>query len=145
MKFVQQLDDNRFIVELDKYDDKKEPWVVVAHDYVCFHGRDWHCENYQVKGPHGAGNVVNNHAAVQIPIRMAQDMLKTIMKRNYLQPKHLKDEDGKPTYLYNGSYLSAYSYWTDEHVQMVAVMDQETGEFAHMPMSLYKSIAGTDI
>ena len=140
MKFIEQLDDNRFIVELGEVDDRKEPWVVVAHDYVCFHGRDWHCEDYQVKGPHGSSNIVHNHASVQIPIRMAQDMLRTILKRDYLQPKHLKKSNGDPAYLYDGSYMNRYMYWTDDHVQMVAVMDQETGEFHHMPRSLYDSI-----
>ena len=139
MKFIEQLDDNRFVVELNEHDIQSEQLrVVVAHDYVSFVGRDWHCTDLRIQGPHGISNVVHNRAVVQIPIRVAQDLLRTILKREYLKPKHLKHSDGTPAYLDEG-IRGTYCYRTDEGVDMVAIEDPETGIFYHLPESLYRT------
>lgn len=140
MKFIKQLNENQFIVELDKDDiDSAIPRVVVAHDYVTFVGRDWHCTNLRITGPHGISNVVHNKAAVQIPIRVAQDMLRTIMKKEYLQKKHLFHEDKQPAYLNEGKF-SMYKYRTDDGTDMIAVENPKTGEFTHIPLDVYAAL-----
>ena len=85
MKFIEQLSDNRFVVEMEKVDLDHDVHIKIAHDYVQIDGRDWHCEQYQVSGPYGCANVVHNRASIQIPIRAAQDILKTISNNEYLQ------------------------------------------------------------
>lgn len=128
MKFIKQLSEDEFIVKMGDEDLLPRRRVIVAHDYVSFVGRDWHCTDLQgIKGPYGSGNVVNNYATVQIPIRMAQDMLRTVLKRNYLQPEHLKSDDGTPRYLENGTRSTEYVYWDDNHTQMIAIQDKDTG------------------
>jgi hypothetical protein len=135
MKFIKQLDENHFIVEMGKEDTNGIPSVDVAHDYIQFNGWDCHCEDFQTYGPYGHHNVVSNQASVQIPIRMAQDMLKTILKREYMQPDHLVFSDGTLRYLNTTNCV--YSYSNDEGTEMVAVMDPKTGEFIHLPYRTY--------
>jgi len=136
MKFIEQLSDNRFVVEMEKVDLDKDVYVVVAHDYVQINGRDWHCEQYQVSGPYGCNNVVHNRASVQIPIRAAQDILKTISDNEYLQESHLTDGDGRSRYLYD----QCIYHYCKNGKQMVAIMDCNTGEFTHIPEEVYNTI-----
>lgn len=136
MKFIKQLSDNQFIVEMDEEDLDKDIHIKVAHDYLQIDGCDAHCESYQVKGPYGYANVVRNHVSIQIPIRAAQDILKTISNDEYLQKSHLVDVDKKPRYLFD---KCLYHYRKDG-VWMVAIMDQNTGEFTHITEDVYNTI-----
>lgn len=141
MKFVKQLDENHFVVELGQEDLNKQLHVVVAHDYVEFFDRKVHCTDLRINGPHGAGygNVVGCATSIQIPIRVAQDLFQTIAARNYMQPEHLV-RDEKPVYLDWGIY-STYTYFDNAGTKMIAVEDPETGKFHHMPIALFKQIA----
>ena len=136
MKFIKQLSDNQFVVEMDKEDLDKDIRIKIMHDYVQIDGRDWHCEDYQVKGPYGCANVVRNRVSIQIPIRAAQDILKTISDNEYLQESHLIDCDNKPRYLYD---RGVYHYYKNGK-NMVAIMDNNTGEFIHIPEDVYNTI-----
>lgn len=136
MKFIKQLSDNQFIVEMGREDLDKDIHIKVAHDYVQIDGKDWHCEGYQISGPYGYANVVHNHASIQIPIRAAQDILKTISNAEYLQASHLIDCDNKPKYLYD---QCIYHYYKDGKF-MVAIMNDKTGEFTHIPEDVYNAI-----
>lgn len=136
MKFIKQLSDNQFVVEMDKEDLDKDIRIKIVHDYVQIDGRDWHCEDYQVSGPYGYANVVNNRVSVQIPIRVAQDILKTISDNEYLQESHLVDCDNIPRYLY---CRGIYHYYKDGK-NMVAIMDSNTGEFTHISEDVYNTI-----
>ena len=136
MKFIKQLSDNQFIVEMDKSDLEKDIHIKIAHDYLQIDGRDFHCENYLIKGPYGFANVVHNHASIQIPIRAAQDILKTISDDKYLQESHLIDVDNTPRYLYD---RCIYHYRKNDK-WMVAIMDNKTGEFIHIPKDAYDTI-----
>lgn len=136
MKFIKQLSNNQFVVEMDKEDLDKDIRIKIVHDYVQIDGRDWHCEDYQVKGPYGCANIVHNRASIQIPIRVAQDILKTISDNEYLQELHLVDCDNKPRYLY---CRGIYHYYKDGK-NMVAIMDNNTGEFTHISEDVYNTI-----
>lgn len=139
MKFIKQLSNNQFIVEMDKEDLDKDIRIKIAHDYVQIDGRDWHCEDYQVSGPYGCANVVRNRASIQIPIRAAQDILKTISDNEYLQESHLIDCDNTPRYLYD---RGVYHYCKNGK-NMVAIMDSNTGEFIHISEDVYNTIKPT--
>lgn len=136
MKFIKQLSDNQFIVEMEKEDLDKDIRIKIVHDYVQIDGRDWHCEDYQVSGPYGYANVVRNRASIQIPIRVAQDILKTISDDEYLQESHLVDCNNEPRYLYD---RGIYHYRKNEE-NMVAIMNNNTGEFTHIPEDVYNKI-----
>ena len=136
MKFIKQLSDNQFIVEMDKEDLDKDIRIKIAHDYVQIDGRDWHCEDYQVSGPYGWANVIHNRASIQIPIRAAQDILKTISDNEYLQESHLIDCDNKPRYLYD---RGIYHYCKNGE-NMVAIMNSNTGKFTHISEDVYNKI-----
>lgn len=136
MKFIKQLSDNQFIVEMDKEDLDKDIRIKIAHDYLQIDGRDWHCEHYQVSGPYGCANVVHNRVSVQIPIRVAQDILKTISDNEYLQESHLVSCDNTPRYLYD---RGVYHYYKNGR-NMVAIMDSNTGEFTHISEDVYNTI-----
>lgn len=136
MKFIKQLSDNQFIVEMEKEDLDKDIRIKIVHDYVQIDGRDWHCEDYQVSGPYGYANVVRNRASIQIPIRVAQDILKTISDNEYLQESHLVDCNNEPRYLYD---RGIYHYRKNEE-NMVAIMNSNTGKFTHIPEDVYNKI-----
>ena len=140
MKFIEQLSDNRFIVEMGKEDLYKDIRIKVAHDYLQIDGHDSHCENYQVSGPYGFANVVQNHVSIQIPIRAAQDILKTISDDKYLQESHLTDVDNKPRYLYD----KCIYHYRKNGIWMVAIMNQNTGEFMHITEDVYKTIKSSE-
>lgn len=136
MKFIKQLSNNQFVVEMNKEDLDRDICIKIAHDYVQIDGQDWHCEDYQVNGPYGCANVVHNRVSVQIPIRAAQDILKTISDNEYLQESHLVDCDSKPRYLYRrGIY-----HYRKNGKSMVAIMDSNTGEFTHISEDVYNTI-----
>lgn len=136
MKFIKQLSDNQFVVEMDKQDLDRDIRITIAHDYVQISGHDWHCEKYQVKGPYGYANVVQNRVSIQIPIRAAQDILKTISDNEYLQESHLVDCNNAPRYLYD---RGVYHYCKNRK-KMIAIMDSNTGEFIHIPEDVYNTI-----
>lgn len=136
MKFIKQLSDNQFIVEMDKNDLDKDIHIKIAHDYLQIDGRDFHCEDYQIKGPYGFANVVRNHVSIQIPIRAAQDILKTISDDKYLQESHLTDVDNVPRYLND----QCIYHYCKNGKSMVAIMDSKTGEFIHIPEDVYNAI-----
>ena len=136
MKFIKQLSDNQFIVEMDKSDLDKDIHIKIAHDYLQIDGRDFHCEDYQITGLYGFANVVRNHASIQIPIRAAQDILKTISNDNYLQESHLIDCDNKPRYLND----QCIYHYRKNGESMVAIMNNKTGEFTHISEDVYNAI-----
>lgn len=136
MKFIKQVSDNQFIVEMDKSDLDKDIHIKIAHDYLQIDGRDFHCEDYQIKGPYGLANVVRNHSSIQIPIRAAQDILKTISDDKYLQESHLTGVDNVPRYLYD----QCIYHYCKNGKSMIAIMDNKTGEFTHISEDVYNTI-----
>lgn len=81
-------------------------------------------------------NVIHNRVSVQIPIRVAQDIFKTISDNEYLQESHLVDCNNKPRYLY---HRGVYHYCKNGK-SMVAIMDSNTGEFTHISEDIYNTI-----
>lgn len=141
MKFIEKISDNRFIVEMEPQDADKTRKIVLAHDYLQFSGRDWYCTNLNgLNAPWAFGNVVNVHSSIQIPIRMAQDMLENVINKNrkYLKQDHLVYSDGSPAY--SDPVGLSYEYSTDEGTKMIAVYSREKNQYIHIPADLYESI-----
>lgn len=140
MHIIEQLADDKFVVQMDPIDNCMYERVVVAHDYVKFSGQLVDCTHLQPKGPYvpKASNCVHHYQTVQIDIRMIQDICNTVLKNHkYMQPEHLVDNDGNPKYLYGPQ---EYRYRNDDGTDMIAIMDNTTGKFTHLPLSIYESI-----
>ena len=119
--------------------------IILAHDYLQFNGRNWDCTSEQIKGPYGFCNVVRYNTAIQIPIRMAQDILNNVLTsdRKYLKEEHLFYSDGKPAYTEESGTM--YRYRKDDGTEMVAVYNTEEDKFIHMPNALYVSILNSSV
>lgn len=140
MKFIKQLSEDEFVVKMEPIDKDKSKRIVLAHDYLLFNARDWNCTDLRIQGPYGWANVVNYNVSVQIPIRMAQDMLKNVLTpdRKYLKEEHLIHSDGKPAYVDEDG--TKYYYVKDDGTKMVAIYDKEKNEYVHVPQSLLRIV-----
>lgn len=141
MQFIKQLSQDEFVVKLGPEDADNTRRIVLAHDYLQITGRDWHCTNmHGLSAPWAWGNVVNNQASIQIPIRMAQDMLEKVLTpdRKYLKKEHLVYENGEPAYS-DANGLS-YRYKKDNGVDMIAVYSKENNMYIHLPLDTYNTI-----
>lgn len=144
MKFIEKISDNRFIVEMGPEDADNTRSIILAHDYLQFIGRDWYCTSlHGLDAPWASGNVVKVHSRIQIPIRMAQDMLENVLNkdRKYLKKDHLIHSDGSQAYS-DPAGLS-YRYFTDDGIKMIAIYSKEKEQYVHMPIDLYESIKNT--
>lgn len=115
--------------------------IVLAHDYLQFSGRDWYCTDLRgLNAPWASGNVINVHSRIQIPIRMAQDMLENVLHkdRRYLKKDHLVRDDGSEAYL--DPVGLSYEYSTDNGTRMVAVYSREKNQYIHIPIDLYETL-----
>ncbi len=141
MKFIKQLSEDEFIVKMELSDGNDRKSIILAHDYLQFNGRDWYCTNFSgLNTPWGSGNVICIATHIQIPIRMAQDMLENVLTkdRKYLEENHLKCSDGSSKYLdVNGAN---YRYTTDDGIKMIAIFSRDQEKYIHIPLDLYKTI-----
>lgn len=139
MHIIEQLSDDKFVVQMDPIDNCTHTRVTIAHDYVQFGRRHVDCTDFRPIGPYAHGNCVDVFNMVQIDIRMIQDICQNVLKQHkYMQPEHIQTEDGKPKYLYGGA--QEYRYRNSTGVDMVAVMDANSGIFTHIPLTVYNSI-----
>lgn len=143
MKFIKQLSEDEFIVKMDPEDADPTRKIILAHDYLQFNGRDWTCGDFQVEGPYGWANVVRHKVHVQIPIRMAQDILKNVLTsdRKYLKAEHLHKSNGESIYCDNPG--DKYYYTKDDNTKMVAIYDPDSGEYRHFSKETVDLILGS--
>lgn len=135
MKFIKQLSEDEFIVKMEPSDADSTRTIILAHDYLQFNGRDWTCTDLRVEGPYGFANVVRHKVHVQIPIRMAQDILKNVLTpdRKFLKEEHLQ-RDSEPTYCDQEG--DKYFYYKDDGSRMVAIYDPNECKYIHLPASV---------
>ena len=140
MKFVKQLSEDEFVVKMEPIDKDGSKRIVLAHDYLLISAKDWNCTDLRIQGPYGWANVVNYNVSVQIPIRMAQDILKKVLTsdRKYLKEEHLINSDGKPAYFDQDG--AKYYYTKDDGTKMVAIYDKEKNEYVHVPQSILRIV-----
>ena len=141
MKFIKQLSEDEFIVKMEPSDGDNTRSITLAHDYLQFSGRDWYCTNLSgLNAPWGSGNVINVASSIQIPIRMAQDILENVLTkdRKYLKEDHLKRSDGSSNYL--DADGTNYRYTTDDGTKMIAIFSKNQEKYIHVSLDLYKII-----
>ena len=144
MQFIKQLSEDEFVVKMSPQDANPDKHIVLAHDYLMFTARDWTCTHMQIEGPYGFANVVTHRVRIQIPIRMAQDMLKTVLTkdRKYLKEEHLTHSDGQAAYLDEKG--TRYYYTKDDGTRMVAIYDSKKNEYVHVSQDLVDLVKGTE-
>jgi hypothetical protein len=142
MKFVKQLSEDEFLVKMEPGDADPTKTIVLAHDYLQFNGRDWTCTDLQIEGPYGFANVVYHKVHVQIPIRMAQDILKNVLTpdRKFLKEEHLQ-RDGGPVYCDQEG--DKYFYYKDDGSMMVAIYDPTECKYIHLPGNIVTLVKST--
>lgn len=143
MKFIKQVSEDEFIVKMGPEDTNKTRRIVLAHDYLQFQGLNWYCTDLSnLDTPWAFGNVIKVQSRIQIPIRMAQDMLEKVLTkdRQYLKSEHLV-RDGNNVYC--DSEGMCYHYYDDNHTEMMAIYNSETDKYVHMTKSIYDSICKT--
>ena len=141
MKFIKQLSEDEFVVKMGLEDGDNVRSITLAHDYLKFNGRNWYCTNMQLKDtPWSYANVIDVRTSIQIPIRMAQDILENVLNkdRKYLKKEHLVRSDGTPGY--SDPVGLSYRYSTDDGIKMIAVYSKEKNQYIHIPEDLYESI-----
>lgn len=140
MKFIKQLSEDEFVVKMEPEDSDRTRRIILAHDYLQFQGLDWYCTDLSnLNAPWAFGNVIHVQSNVQIPIRMAQDMLEKVLtsNRKYLKKEHLV-YDGKLRYQDPNGL--PYCYTNDDGKKMIAFFNRETCEYVHMEQSIYNAI-----
>jgi len=142
MKFIKQLSEDEFVVKMEPADADPDRRIILAHDYLQFNGIDWTCGDFQVEGPYGYANVVHHRVHVQIPVRMAQDILKNVLTsdRKFLKEEHLHREKGEA---YCDQPGDKYFYYTDDGVMMVAIYDPDTHKYVHLPAKIATLVKST--
>ena len=93
-----------------------------------------------LKAPWAFGNVIHTQASIQIPIRMAQDILENVLTsdRKYLKKEHLVHENGEPAY--NDPNGLSYKYRKDNGTEMIAIYSGENHMYVHLPLDTYNTI-----
>ena len=122
MQFIKQLSEDEFVVKMNPQDANPDKHIVLAHDYLMFTAR----------------------VRIQIPIRMAQDMLKTVLTkdRKYLKEEHLTHSNGQAAYLDEKG--TRYYYTKDDGTRMVAIYDSKKNEYVHVSQDLVDLVKGTE-
>ena len=141
MTINKQLSQDQFVVKLGSEDADKTRKIVLAHDYLQISGRDWHCTDmHSLNAPWAFGNVVYTQASIQIPIRMAQDILENVLTsdRKYLKKEHLVHENGESAY--NDPNGLSYRYRKDDGIEMIAIYSGENHTYVHLPLDTYNTI-----
>ena len=145
MKVIQQLSEDEFVVKMDETDLKKEPSVIVAHDYVAFSAN----QGFMVDGsvtPYGkfegcASNWIKGRHIVQIGIRdMIDVVLPMLNKHEFCQPEHLV-RDGKPVYKYGTSHLIFY----EDGIEKIAIRKMDSDKYTIIDYETYKAIKNDEI
>ena len=142
MRFIKQLSEDEFIVKMGPEDCNNVRSITLTHDYLQFNGRDWYCTDLRLKDtPWSYANVINVRTHIQIPIRMAQDILENVLTkdREYLKKEYLIRFDGTPGYCDGEGHM--YKYTKDDGTKMIAIYNTDTNEYYHMHLSIYNSIS----
>ena len=105
MKVIEQLSEDKFVIQLEECDLEKEKRIVVAHDYVQFGANvglmldptaNWHPTG---KFAGIASNWIKGYFNVQIGIRpFIKVVLPHLLSHEYCQEEHLTDEKGNINY-----------------------------------------------
>lgn len=142
MKVIEQLSEDKFVIQMEECDLQKEKRIVVAHDYVQFEANmglmldpkaDWHPTG---KFAGIASNWINGYFNVQIGIRpFIKVILPHLLSHKYCQEEHLTDEAGNLNY----NWTSIPLIINKEGKSLVALKGDD-GNYTLIPHEAYMQI-----
>ena len=142
MKIIEQLSEDKFVIQMEECDLQKEKRVVVAHDYVQFGANmglmldptaNWH--------PTGrfagvASNWIKGYFHVQIGIRpFIKVVLPHLLSHKYCKEEHLTDEAGNNKYNWTSTPLII----NKEGKSLIALKGDD-GDYTLIPHEAYMQI-----
>lgn len=142
MKVIEQLSENKFVIQMEECDLEKEKRIVVAHDYVQFGANagimldstaDWRPTG---KFAGIASNWINGYFNVQIGIRpFVKVVLPHLLSNKYCKEEHLIDEAGNLNYNWSSTPLII----NKEGKSLVALKGDD-GDYTLIPHEAYMQI-----
>lgn len=138
MRIIEQLTESTFVVELDNNVLDTEARIQIVHDYIGYSEQgSLQTKDSSVKlsgkyKAYGNGIYWTNH--VQIPIRLAQQvLLPMLLESDYMKPEHLGEKEF-PNYVYQ-QIVHYYNAETKTH--MVAILVPGDTNFNHVTLQFY--------
>lgn len=138
MRIIEQLTENTFVVELDDGVLDTEAHIQIVHDYIGYSEQgSLQTKDSSVKlggryRAYGNGIYWTNH--VQIPIRLAQQvLLPLLLESEYMKPEHLGEKES-PNYIYQ---QTVHYYNTKTKTHMVAMFVPGDTNFNHVTLQFY--------
>lgn len=141
MKVIEQLSEDKFVIQMEECDLEKEKRIVVAHDYVQFGANagimldptaNWHPTG---KFAGIASNWINGYFNVQIGIRPFIKVILPHLLSQYCQEEHLTDEAGNLNY----NWTSIPLIINKEGKSLVALKGDD-GNYTLIPHEAYMQI-----
>ena len=141
MKVIEQLSEDKFVIQLEECDLEKEKRIVVAHDYVQF-GANMGLmldpkANWRPTGKFATcANWIKGYFHVQIGIRpFVKVILPHLLSNKYCKEEHLIDEAGNLNY----NWSSAPLIINKEGKSLVALKGDD-GNYTLIPHEAYMQI-----
>lgn len=142
MKVIEQLSEDKFVIQLEECDLQKEKRIVVAHDYVQFGANmglmldpkaDW-CPTGKFASV--ASNWIKGYFNVQIGIRpFIKVVLPHLLSNKYCKEEHLIDEKGNINYNY-----STFPIIFSKDGNTMVAFKQNDGDYTIIPHDAYMQI-----
>lgn len=141
MKVIEQLSEDKFVIQMEECDLEKEKRVVVAHDYVQF-GANMGLmldpkANWRPTGKFATcANWIKGYFHVQIGIRpFVKVILPHLLSNKYCKEEHLIDEAGNLNYNWSSTPLII----NKEGKSLVALKGDD-GDYTLIPHEAYMQI-----
>lgn len=141
MKVIEQLSEDKFVIQLEECDLEKEKRVVVAHDYVQFGANVGLMldpkANWRPTGKFATcANWIKGYFHVQIGIRpFVKVILPHLLSNKYCKEEHLIDEAGNLNYNWSSTPLII----NKEGKSLVALKGDD-GDYTLIPHEAYMQI-----
>lgn len=142
MKVIEQLSEDKFVIQMEECDLQKEKRIVVAHDYVQFEANMGLMldpkANWRPTGKFAgvASNWIKGYFHVQIRIRpFVKVVLPHLLSNKYCKEEHLIDEAGNLNYNWSSTPLII----NKEGKSLVALKGDD-GDYTLIPHEAYMQI-----
>ena len=142
MKVIEQISEDKFVIQMEECDLEKEKRIVVAHDYVQFGANagimldpsaNWHPTG---KFAGFASNWINGYFNVQIGIRpFIKVVLPHLLSHKYCQEEHLTDEAGNLNYNWTSTPLII-----NQGGKYLVALKGDDGNYTLIPHEAYMQI-----
>lgn len=141
MKIIEQLSEDKFVIQMEECDLEKEKRIVVAHDYVQF-GANMGLmldpkANWRPTGKFATcANWITGYFHVQIGIRpFVKVVLPHLLSNKYCKEEHLIDEAGNLNYNWSSTPLII-----NKEGKFLVALKGDDGDYTLIPHEAYIQI-----